>query len=525
MGAGRVTTRRVGACGFEGKAVVGTEVLVDDARAMTPLTTDAARVLRRCLAFAVCVSLALTGTFTKAAPNPPSVGWRHDGTGEYPSTVPPPLWSLESRTNILWQTPLPSSANASPVVVDERVFLITEPSTLLALSTRNGRILWQDDVTVIDALDPERAKHAKTLIVKARAAEATLYEVQRERRVVSRKVRRPGDKKERAANQKRLAELDQQQSDMRETIAQAERYWGRARNDTLGYASATPVSDGKHVYVVYGTGVVASYTVKGKRRWLRWLGEPHRPMRGHTYGHAAGPLLINGHLIVALGSLHALDTETGQVQWRAGIYDDFGTPVAVDVGGAPAVATPRGLVYRVRDGVLLADVKANTVYVGPLASKGHVYWVGSTEVSPATKDYGTMAMAVDAKSLDAGGGQVAPLWRVSLGTEANYATAATDGELLYAVDRMGLLTIIDVRTGAVTDRYQAATGFISASPVIAAGFIYLFGEDGRTVIGRAGRKFSFHAACQTEGGRATPYVSEGRLYIRSATSLVSVGER
>jgi outer membrane protein assembly factor BamB len=526
----RRTRVRDKACTSRGHLIAWAGGLADDDRGMTPSASYAIYWTRRCLATAIGVCVALAGPL--AAADPPPVGWRHDGSGLYPSAEAPPAWSLKLTHNIRWRTPLSSWANSSPVVVGQQVFLTVEPSTLLAISTRNGQLLWQDEVSVLDAMEPSRAAHARALVAEAKAAETALQEVQREQRIVSRAVRKPGRGESRAANADRLIELEQRQSHLRETIARAERYWSRPRHDTLGNASATPVSDGRHVYVVYGTGVVASYTVKGERRWLRWLGEPHRPMRGNPYGHAACPLLVGGQLIVAMGSLHGLDPATGEVRWRAGIYDDFGTPVAVDVEGTPAVATPRGLVHRASDGVLLADTSANIVYVGPLASESHVYWVGSTTVAArdhlvagatTTKDYGTMAMAVDVRDLDAGGGLVTPTWRVSLGQQAVYATPATDGELIYVVDRVGHLIILDARTGGETSRQEMATGVISASPVIAANFLYLFGEDGRTVIGRTGRRFSFHATCQTEGGRATPYASNGRLYIRSDTSLLSVG--
>ncbi|MGB0591899.1 MAG: PQQ-binding-like beta-propeller repeat protein [Myxococcota bacterium] len=476
--------------------------------------------------FASCLTVGLTSLVALVCVAPlaqsaPS-GWRHDGTGHYPGGAPT-TWSLETSDQVRWRTPLPAWANSSPVVIGERVFVTTEPATLHALSTKDGRMLWQDSLEVIDALKGAEAKEARALIASAKIAEKRLKTLQRRQRTLSRKLRKPGAPEAREALQGELAELEAEQSTLRTTLDGAERFWVRPRGDTIGYASATPVADRERVYVLYGSGIVAAYSHSGERVWVRWLGPPHRPMRGNTHGHAASPLLIGGQLIVALGTLQALNPETGGVVWRGGVYDDFGTPAAVTIGGTPAVATPRGLVHRASDGKLLADVDANTVYIGPVEDERFVYWVGSTVVADATasKDYGTWAMAVSKRALSRG--DATPTWRVRVGTEAVYATPALHNGLLYIVDRSGRLTLLKTQDGALSGPYDLPTGMASASPIIAGEFLYVVGEDGRAVIGRAGRPFTFHANVQTEGGRATPTVHEGHLYLRSDQSLISLG--
>jgi outer membrane protein assembly factor BamB len=473
------------------------------------------------LVTALVVFIVALASWASAAPT----GWRHDGSGRYPSSDAPATWSLDNGHHVVWRTKLPAWANSSPVVVGDKVFVTTEPSTLVALATRDGRILWRDSLTVLDALSPSRATHARAIIAKAKGAETKLLEVQKAQRTLSRRVRKPGPNNEMAGLRTRLTSLEEEQSALRQAIDQAARFWVRPRGDTIGYASATPLSDGKNVYVVYGSGVVASYTHSGRRRWIRWLGEPHRPMRGNTHGHAASPILVGGRLIVGLGTLQALDPTTGDLQWRAGTYDDFGTPVGIEVQGVPAVATPRGHVHRASDGLLMATIGADTVYVGPVADTKRIYWIGSTIVADATasQDYATWAMAISLDALDAYGGSAAPIWRITLGREAVYATPATDKGLLYVVNWAGQLTIIDSRTGERTDQHDLTTGMVSASPVITDGYLYIFGEDGRTIIGHTGRKFTFHANARTEGGRATPYASGGHLYVRSDRSVMNLG--
>ena len=453
-----------------------------------------------------------------------SVGWRYDGSGHYPSAAPTG-WSLTSGDRVKWRAPLAGWANSSPVVAGDTVFVSSDPFTLQAFSATDGRELWRAEHPVINALDLAESALAKALIADAKKAELALKAAQKAQRAVARKLRKPGESGSREALRKKLAALEAETSALKATIEEAERYWARPRNDTIGYASATPIADEDKVYVVFGSGVVAAYTHIGERIWVTWVGTPHRPMRGNTHGHAASPLLADGKLIVALGTLQALDTDNGRLIWRAGVYDDFGTPAVVNLGGSVALATPRGQIYRASDGKLLSDADTGIVYVGPVQDDEHVFWIGSTIVADATanKDYGTWATAYAKRDLRGTDPAPKPLWRVRVGTDAVYSTPAVHKGLIYIVDRSGRLYTLETKGGELKGPFELPTGMTSASPLVAGDFLYVFGEDGRATIGRIGARFTFHSNVKSEGGRATPTVHRGALYLRSDTSLIRVG--
>ena len=74
-------------------------------------------------------------------------GPRLDGTSR--ENNPPLSWS--PTTNILWTTELPGTGHASPIVWQQRVFLVTAvPETqerrLICVDRRNGQVLWQKTV-------------------------------------------------------------------------------------------------------------------------------------------------------------------------------------------------------------------------------------------------------------------------------------------------------------------------------------------------------------------------------------------
>ena len=71
-------------------------------------------------------------------------GWRTDGTGRYPDAKPPVTFAPGE--NVVWATPLPSWSNASPVLVEDRIFVCAEPDTLpdvleLTAQTERGEIM------------------------------------------------------------------------------------------------------------------------------------------------------------------------------------------------------------------------------------------------------------------------------------------------------------------------------------------------------------------------------------------------
>jgi outer membrane protein assembly factor BamB len=67
-------------------------------------------------------------------------------------------------------------------------------------------------------------------------------------------------------------------------------------------------------------------------------------------------------------------------------------------------------------------------------------------------------------------------------------------------------------------------GVYSASPVVADGKIYFFGESGETVVLSAGRTPAVLARNKIAGRQlGSPAVSNGRLFIRTDDALYAIG--
>ena len=103
-----------------------------------------------------------------------------------------------------------------------------------------------------------------------------------------------------------------------------------------GYASPTPVSDGKSIFALLGTGVVSCHDLDGNRRWIRLLEiEPKE-----SNGRSASPVLAGDRLLVHASDLFCLDATTGKTLWRKESEPAFGTLAVAKVGDTE-VAVPK----------------------------------------------------------------------------------------------------------------------------------------------------------------------------------------
>jgi len=311
-------------------------------------------------------------------------------------------------------------------------------------------------------------------------------------------------------------------------------------------SSPSPVTDGQHVWIMTGVGILKAFDFAGNEVWSRDIQHDYGRF-GLNWGYASSPLLHDGALFVQV--LHGMktddpsyvlriDAKTGQTSWRVErptdarqeSPDSYTTPALLQydnqteivVSGGDAVtghdpATGKEL-WRV-DGL-------NPQFRGDYRIVASPTIVGNLIISPSRNDPLT-AIRVG------GRGNITKshiAWQFSRGPDV--PTPVSDGELLYVVNETGVVYALDVKTGAVVyGPHRLPNDFYSASPVLADGKIYVTGEStGLTTVFRAGRQFEILAS-NTFNEDCAPYclssvaVSEGQLFIRSSAHLWVVGER
>ena len=97
-----------------------------------------------------------------------------------------------------------------------------------------------------------------------------------------------------------------------------------------GYASSTPATDGKNVFVFTGKSGLHAFTVEGKLRWSKLVGDRSSNRR---WGSAASPVLYRNLVIINAADearcLIAFDKDSGDEKWRYQSKElelAFGTP-------------------------------------------------------------------------------------------------------------------------------------------------------------------------------------------------------
>jgi outer membrane protein assembly factor BamB len=109
----------------------------------------------------------------------------------------------------------------------------------------------------------------------------------------------------------------------------------RVNNPWHGYATPTPVTDGKHVYALFGSSVVACLDFDGK---IVWREELPRGTRDDVHGGECSSPVLYEDTVIVMGcqttGLRALDKKTGKLKWQQNVphRNGMATPVLIRVG-------------------------------------------------------------------------------------------------------------------------------------------------------------------------------------------------
>src|SRR5262249_10456251 len=206
-----------------------------------------------------------------------------------------------------WHVELKQS-NAIPVILGKKLFTCEEPCVLICVNKEDGKILWRKESSW-DEIVPTKKEKEQIEIERKQDGELAKQQSGLEKESSALRKAIKDDPSTKAENEKKIKTLDVQINKLREQrkgLKTFQRYLEPGKGSgnyhpTGGYSSPTPVTDGKHVYVLYGNGLVASYDLDGKRQWLKLIEHS-----GMYFGQGASPVLVGDKLLVHFEDLVAL---------------------------------------------------------------------------------------------------------------------------------------------------------------------------------------------------------------------------
>ena len=371
-------------------------------------------------------------------------------TGEAPHADPPVEWS-ETR-NVRWKVPLPGKGHSTLAVWGDRVFITAAAPTGAASPPRLSG--------APGGHDEEPITHRQKFLVIALD-------------------RRDG---------KLLWERT-----LREEIPH------QGGHVTASLASSSPITDGERVFAHFGSWGLYCLSLEGELLWEKSFGHLDTL---HGHGEGSSPVLSGDTLIVNWDHegdsfLVALDKHSGRELWKTPREraSSWSSPIVVEHAGRKQVivsGSKRLRAYDLADGALIWEcggLSVENVVATPVAGLGMVF-AGSTY-----DQSGMLAIRLDGAKGDLTGTEHVA-WQRRRG--APYVPSPLlhgDALLFLSHFQGGIITRVNARTGEDQPGAFRVPGMRSnfASPVAAAGRIYLTSREGLTAVLKDGAQLEILA--------------------------------
>lgn len=303
-----------------------------------------------------------------------------------------------------------------------------------------------------------------------------------------------------------------------------------------GYASHTPVSDGKNVYAFFGKSGVYAFDFTGKELWQTDVGKESDPTK---WGSSSSPILFENMVIITASAesqaIIALDKETGTEIWRQeaeGLDGMWGTPTLVKIDDERT-----DLVMCVAKEMWGLDPMTGELrWFADATGAQHAY---SSVVLDGKKVYAFTGRGGGSVAVEAGGsGDISKTNTVWTGRDnASFASPVRHGSKLYVIaDR--ILKSVDANTGERLQQLrlkasqQTGGRFGSLdypSPVVVGDRLFYLNGSGQMFVFALGESLEQVATNKVTNDKetfwGTPAVSDGRLVMRSSANLYCVADK
>ncbi len=403
-------------------------------------------------------------------------------TGVAPAGDPPTEWS--ETKNVRWKVEIPGEGSSTPIVWGNRIFLLT------AIKTDR-----KTDAVPEPEQQPKRQfgivfpnhYHQFVVLCLDRANGQTLWQ-----KVATEVVPHEGHHPD---------------------------------ND---FASSTPITDGQHLWVNFGSRGVYCFDIEGNLVWQKDFGQLQTRL---SFGEGSSPALAGGVLITMWDNdgpsfVVAQDAASGDVLWKKDRDEKsaWATPLIARRGGSAQVitsATNRVRSYDLKTGELLWECggQVSNVTPAPVALENLVVCMSGHRGSAA------FALPLDQSGDLTETDKIA--WKLDRGTPYIPSPLLYENRLYFTQSNTGILTSVDAAIGKTVIETQRLAGIrsIYASPVAAAGRIYFTSRNGTTVVLRHGDELDVLATNQLDDPIDASAAIVGReIFLRGKKYLYCLAE-
>lgn len=314
------------------------------------------------------------------------------------------------------------------------------------------------------------------------------------------------------------------------------------KGDEANESSASPSTDGKHVFAFVGSGEFACFDFDGNEVWKFNVQERYGKFK-IQHGLHTTPLLYEDRLYLSL--LHsnghwvvALDKASGKEIWKVARPSDaeseskesYASPCLWRGGKEPAVVilgADYATAHSLKDGKelwRLGDLNPKTKY-------NFAFRIISTPVAgkdllivPTARNTVVVALKPGAEGMIRAG-DPAEAWRKTVGSPDVPSPFIHEG-LVYLCRENGVLSCLDAYTGKELYQERLHEARYRASPVYADGKILCSARDGTFTVLKPGRKAEVLAVNSLDDAfTASPAIAHGRIYLRGFGNLYAIEEK
>ncbi len=433
----------------------------------------------------VCLGLAWAGVSEDD-------NWTQWRGPNYTGTVesqPPLEWS--DSKNIRWKVAVPGSGQSTPII-------------------------WGDQIFLLSAIDTGEAPKADTEEKPKGAASLV-------------RPSRRGPQRPTTLHQFAVVCVSRKDGQVMWKKVVREEVPHEGKHGTASFASNSPVTDGEHLYVSFGSRGLYCMDLKGNVIWEKDLGDMSIAFQ---FGEGSSPAIYGDSLIVnwdheGSSFIATFDKKTGEERWRQARDEttSWGTPLIVEVNGKPQVIVTGSNYSRGYDHASgqeiwrCAGMTSNPIPT-PVYADGIVYLMSGFR--------GAALQAIrlaDAKGDISEAGSI--VWQHDRRTSYVPSALLTKDHIYFLSVMSGILTCLDRNTGEVAYESQRLESISSiyASPVGAAGRVYITGRDGTTMVLQQGSEFKVLATNSLdETVDASLAIVDDQIYLRGDQHLYCIAE-